>query len=378
MTLRTANETGGQASHLILREALLREVRQAGVRRGRSLPSIRDISRRHGVSKAVAERAVRSLIDDGICYAEQGRGVFLAVGSREELGELLRASRTVAVVFGFMEYPRTGHLFYRQVYEGTQEWIAAERYNVLKLYNWRSKATAHKDRELARFTGGVDGFIALGIYSDEDCVRLRNTGVPLVVLDYDTESLGVDCVVMDNAATMYRLAGRVMAEDPGELFLLCVERLSGDDPAHVERRASVERAAAERERELRPEGVIALHVDEEGGDRERLGGIREALRKGGRRPAVVLDDEHLVERAVRTLAAWGFEPGRDYLLAYVGPAEPLPEVGAHPALVGAYDYRKLGGAGGELLGKRMESGAGRPVKVTVTGEVRERAPVRAK
>jgi len=176
-----------QPSYLIVREELPERIREQGLRRGSALPSIRKISRIYGVSKAAAERAGRSLVRDGISYTQHGRGVFLAV---EDPEEAMSGSNTIGVVFGFLEYPRTDHCFYRQVYEGTQEWVARSRCNVLKLFSWRAKSASQKANELAHFTSLLGGLVALGIYSDEDCILLRNTGLPLVVLDHDTDAAG--------------------------------------------------------------------------------------------------------------------------------------------------------------------------------------------
>jgi len=341
---------------------------------GSALPSVRKISRIYGVSKAAAERAVRSLVRDGICYTQHGRGVFLAVENPEEA---VSGSKTIGVVFGFLEYPRTDHRFYRQVYEGTQEWTARSRCNVLKLFSWRAKSAGQKANELARFAPLLGGLVALGIYSDEDCILLRNTGLPLVVLDYDTELLGIDCAVLNNYRTMYELGRRLMAEDPGEVFLVSMERLSHDAPALLERRTALERAMAEADRRLRPGNIISMVPNDgptDAEDRERLTPVWQAARQGGRRTAVVSVDEYLVSRICTTLLDLGLEPGRDFLLAYVGPEDMPDELLPHPAFIGAYDYHELGRLGTGLLERRIKTGPGRPVKAVVTGAVREYVP----
>ena len=65
------------------------------------MPSIRKIFKIYGVSKAAAERAVRSLVRDGICYTQRGREAFWAV---EDLEEAMSGSETTAVVFGFLGF----------------------------------------------------------------------------------------------------------------------------------------------------------------------------------------------------------------------------------------------------------------------------------
>jgi DNA-binding LacI/PurR family transcriptional regulator len=354
-----------------LRVLLIDQVRAARLGRGDAMPSIRAISRAHEVSKAIAERAIRSLVADGICYAEQGRGVFLAVSSDVELESRLVAIKTIAVVFGYLEYPATDHHFYRQVYEGIQEWIVGNRCNVLKLYSWRQKAASQKDAELARFAGGIDGLIALGLYSDEDCMRLRNTGLPLAVVDYEAESLGIDCAIMDDCDTLEQLAARTFEAAPGELFFLHVKHESGEDPSHGARLRIVERVAKQAGRASVK--VIALDADDTSRDTQELEVVRTEIAAGTARPAVIFDDEHLVARVAAELSSGDAEAMRDYVLAYLGPQEVPAELEKVPALIAGFDFRELGRAGGQLLEMRMQQGAGRPVKRAIRGEVRELA-----
>jgi DNA-binding LacI/PurR family transcriptional regulator len=356
-----------------LRELLIGEIRGNGMSRGQALPSIRELSRRYGVTKAVAERATRSLVADGICYAEQGKGIFVAVEEPAEIDALLRTSTTICVVFGFLEYARSDHHFFRQVYEGTQEWIAGNRFNVLKLYSWRAKSPAVKDRELQRFAPAVDGFLTLGIYSDEDCIRLRNTGLPVAAIDYDAALLGIDSATFENYGTMKELVSRVVARQPGEILYVSVQREKMDDPSLVERRKALKDVLAAAGRSFDPQKQhVELHVDDGSEDGRLLEAVRGVI--GGAPPALIFEDEYLVARAARALEAGGLRAGEDYLLAYVGPADLPEEIAALPALVAAYDFRALGRAGIELLNDRMKTGPGRPVRTTVPGELREQVP----
>ncbi len=352
-----------------LREALVQEIRNTRARKGELLDSIRELARRYGVSKAVAEKAVRSLVKNGICYAEQGKGVFVAIEDPNEIDDLLDTPKTICAVFGFLEYPRSDHHFFRQVYEGTQEWIAGNRFNVLKLYSWRAKSAAVKDRELRRCAPAVDGFLTLGIYSDEDCIRLRNSGLPVAAIDYDVESLGIDSATFDNYDTMKELVGTVVDRDPGEVWYISVQRAKMDDPSLVERRTAFKEVLKDAGRPFDSVKHIELPVDDGVHDDGLLAPI--ARGSEGSMPAVVFEDEYLVVRAAAALARRGLEAGRDYLLAYVGPADRPEDLAALPALAAAYDFRSLGRAGIELLHERMKANPGRPVKRTVPGLVRE-------
>jgi DNA-binding LacI/PurR family transcriptional regulator len=368
--------TNGNGAVQNLRGLLIAQIRRAGLDRGAPLPSIREISRRHNVTKATAEKAVRALVADGICYAEQGRGVFLAVDDAAALEEKLAATRTIAVVFGYLDYPATDHHFYRQVYEGIQGWIVGGRCNLLKLYNWRVKSDAQKDQELARFASGVDGLIALGVYVDDDLIRLRNTGLPLAVVDFDTESLGIDCALLNDAPAFEELVERTLAESSGEVYFVQVTYEMGEDPSGGARLGIVRRAAERAGR--RDVQVISLGADDASRDAEKLRELRERVSSGEAKPAVIFEDEYMVQRVAAHLAAAGRDAMRDYVPAYLGPAEPPAGLERIPALVAAFDFRGLGRTGGELLGARMKRGPGRPARKTVRGDVRECAPQAAR
>jgi len=68
-----------------LREALLQECRNGGLRPGDALPPLRELAVRHGLSPATAQRVLRELSDEGILQIRQGSGAFL--GHFPEQGE---------------------------------------------------------------------------------------------------------------------------------------------------------------------------------------------------------------------------------------------------------------------------------------------------
>ena len=58
-----------------VRAKLIREFRSSRLCNGQTIESVRTIAERFGISKSAAQKAVRSLVADGICRAEHGRGV---------------------------------------------------------------------------------------------------------------------------------------------------------------------------------------------------------------------------------------------------------------------------------------------------------------
>lgn len=60
-----------------LREALLRDVRDRGLRPGDRLPTEAELERRYGVSRSTIRQAMNDLAADGLVHRVQGKGTFL-------------------------------------------------------------------------------------------------------------------------------------------------------------------------------------------------------------------------------------------------------------------------------------------------------------
>jgi DNA-binding LacI/PurR family transcriptional regulator len=345
-----------------IRGELLEAMSRERFVKGQRLASIREISQAYGVTKAIAERAVRGLIADGICYAEHGRGVFLAVDSSE-----LRATSTVGIVFGGLESPANS--FFRQLDEGTQGWVAKEGHNVLKLYSWYAKNAGIKAREWSQFSDRLAGVMVIGLYADADVILLRNSGLPVVVMDFDTRSLGVDSVVMDNEETMRQLTSRAIEKGAGELFLVLHARTTTSDPAPAERRKGFESAISRHK--LAPSiarGVYTNLKDQACSD--LLAQVVESAQKSEKPPAILAEDEWQFLSLVRSLKEHGLQCGKDFFGGCVA-GEISAELAKTPASVALYDYQSIGAAAAKLLEDRMKSGSGRARTTVIAGKILE-------
>ena len=85
-------------------------------------------------------------------------------------------------------------------------------HNILSLYQWRRKSPQQKEWELEQFSERLAGILAFGIYDDRDCLRIRDTGIPTVVVDYETIGLGIDCIIIDDVPIMRALCERISGE----------------------------------------------------------------------------------------------------------------------------------------------------------------------
>jgi DNA-binding LacI/PurR family transcriptional regulator len=241
------------------------------------------------------------------------------------------------------------------------------RHNLLSLFGWRRKDPLQKAREVEQFHRQLAGFLALGVYDERDCLRLRDSGVPTVAVDYETLDLGVDCAVIDNLGLMRALCAAVLEQRPGPVFLADFVRASEYDPALVDRRRAFSETMAAAGRD----GGDLASIFIAGRDGTCRGIERLCAASPGReRPAAVCTDDFVAQKLVAALGPDGPRPGRDFTLAYIGSPRPAyPEMLPVPALIGAVDFRELGRAGMILLEERIVAGPGRAQRRTVGGEV---------
>ena len=350
--------------HQMVIQQLLEDCRQRGLAGGDRLPSVRDLSGRYRVAKTTVQQAFRELVREGLCRVVDRKGLFLACAPPPPAPSL----STIGMVMTYQRYNDEDNPFYRALFEGAEAEAARGRRNVLSLCDWKTKGPLQKNREVEQFRERLAGFVALGLYDERDCLRLRDSGIPVVAVDYQTLDLGIDCVVIDNRAVMFDLAQRALSLDPGDVYYLDLERASEYDPAVPERRGAFGQALEAAGRPADSPVPVYLKRDGTGPD-QLVSGLR-AHRGKRRRPAVICTDDFVANRLVSFLASGGPVPGRDFTLAYIGAARPqYPSLESAPALIGAVDFRELGREGVRLLEERAAQGAGRAVRRTVGGKV---------
>ncbi len=368
---RSGRSSSPKTDYLSISRRILEEARAQHLQADARLPSVRVLAKRYGVDKAVLVQSFKHLADAGLCYAIPAKGTFLT----QEPPVPAPESTTVCTVLNYTTYTKEDNPFYRLLYEGVAEEATTLQHNLLYLHNWRHKGALEKNEELAQFCEQLAGFVALGIYDDHDCLRLRNTGLPVVVVDTETTTLGLDCVMIDNQSIMRALCERVVAENPDRIFLVDIARAKNYDPSIVERRAVFEAVLASAGRPAGPEDLIYLGRCEN--LRLDLEPFRKALKRSGSRPTVVCMDEFVanqwlleLEKEAGQTGCRPVEAGEHFLLAYLGFLQPLyPSVARAPAFVGAVDFRELGRAGVRLLEDRIENGCGRAVRKSIPGKV---------
>ncbi len=356
---------GNHSYHAVIQE-VLNEARKQNLAVDARLPSVRELARKFEVAKGTVEQALRELVREGLCYAVSRKGVYLA----RELPPAEAESSTICLVLQYERYSEETNPFYRSLFEGAEAAAVSARHNVLTLHEWRQKNPLQKTREIEQFRQQLAGILGLAIYDERDCLRIRQSGLPAVIVDNETVDLGLDCVVIDNTAVTTELCARVLDAAPGRVFYADFARVHDYDPAVRERAAAFEAAVKAAGRDAGSESRLFLGWPEEP-FREVPGAVR-ALASSGDMPAVVCSDETAARHFLGGLGPNDPRPGRDFLLAYLGFLRPqhanMLEV---PALIGAVDFSELGRQGMLLLEERISSGPGRAVRRTVGGRVVE-------
>ncbi|HKT37081.1 MAG TPA: GntR family transcriptional regulator, partial [Ktedonobacterales bacterium] len=61
-----------------LKEILIRKIRTGEWVPGALIPSERELCETYGISRMTARQAITDLVNEGVCYREQGRGTFVS------------------------------------------------------------------------------------------------------------------------------------------------------------------------------------------------------------------------------------------------------------------------------------------------------------
>jgi DNA-binding LacI/PurR family transcriptional regulator len=343
--------------------------RQQKLGKDARLPSVRELADRYNVATATVQQAIRQLVSEGFCYAVDRKGVFLAKPIPAQTPE----TTTVALVLNYERQSEETNPFLRSLYQGAESEAVQRKHNVLTLFEWHRKDPIQKNREVQQFRQQLTGFLALSLYNERDCLRLRDSGVPVVVVDNETLDLGIDCVVLDNYRLMSELSQAVLQRNPGRIFFADIVRSNDDDPATGERRRAFADALSAAGRKSGPEDQILLSGGT--GTPNGIGARSKKLASETQKPAVICNDEFAARQLLAELGGNGPCPGRDFLLAYVTYLQPQhSEMQNSPAIIAAVDFRQLGSEGMGLLEERVERGPGRATRRTIGGRILEWKP----
>ncbi len=351
----------------------MREIQDTEAQAGSAMPSIRNIAKSHKVSQALAQKAIELLVDADICRAEHGRGVFVRDSIQQPIQELLKETKTIAVVFGYAPHPETSHPFYKNVFNGFQEWLHSEEHDLLSFFAWRSKSASKKKQLIRRHAQHIDAFITIGIYNDDDLILLRNTGLPVCALDIDATTLGIHSVFMDNKQAIQLLTQSVLKERPKELIYIDFATETSVDGSAQERLDTFNAARTASRHLLKSQLCIAMnsfedwHEEEKHQCKQMLTMIKNSISK----PSIVIGDAALIPKIISYLQEHALHANDDYALAYVGDPTSEMELMHIPARVAAFDFKSVGAVGGQSLAQQFKSESSRAQAVCLSASIKQ-------
>lgn len=324
-------------------------------------PSVVQIAEQYGVNRITIEQAFKELIKEDYCYSLNGTDMHLKK-SPEELG---RSCFTYGIVLGYPRVDEEVLPFYRNLYRSVEKKIIEDNDDLLCLHDWTKKSIVRKKQELDQFTSHISGYIGIGLFHEKDCRLLQSSGVSSVVVDLDATISGLDCVVFDNEAIMGKLMSAVIAEIPEAIYYIDFSRSTNYDPAVEERSEVFSNKYAKYFKRSSEKSSLVLSIAK--CFLNELSPFLDHMKKAIGRVHLVCADDSVALNVCQVLESVGIVAGKDFDLAYIGPALPREELQKFPAIIGVLDERGLGVAGFELLKERIEKGRGPIVLEKISG-----------
>ncbi len=171
----------------ILREEILHEM-SAGDR----IAPERELAKRFGANRATINRAIASLVKDGLLVRQVGRGTFVAGGVS---GGIKTKTHTIGVVLPYIQGDFPGHIIRSAIRE-----LRKLNYKAVLFDSDRSVITeaAEIDRLIKE---SPDGAIIMPLETDENNAlfnRLMRLMFPVIFIDRKPPEIEGDCVSSDN------------------------------------------------------------------------------------------------------------------------------------------------------------------------------------
>jgi len=336
---------------------------------GDRIESEYELAERLGVHRFTVNKAVSTLVREGLLYRVKGRGTFVT----EKLLHEKAGSGCIGVLF-----------------TSTMETLFASWFNSQVLSGVRS-ATA---KDVLLFGGGphskgrgpefdkvawdkVEGVVLLEIFSREYLRDVIARGVPLVVVDYEDPELDVDCVVLDNLD-----AGRIMTRHLVELGHRRIAHIGEGagvelpDPAWQDRRRGWEEVLREAGLERRDEYFVPLKYRWASDRNEEIAAL---FRLDEPPTAVTCADDELAFTTMRIAAKMGLEIPGDFSIVGFGGSD-ASELTTPTLTTVRASYHQMGRVAMDLLQKRIDSPGSRrsspriPVELIVRDSTGEAPP----
>ncbi|MHB0998471.1 MAG: GntR family transcriptional regulator [Armatimonadota bacterium] len=189
----------GNCKHHILKDWLRRMIISGEYQPGDKLPSDNELAREHSISNATIRAAIASLVHEGLVYRIQGKGTYVAERKQGPIDIALVMPHLYAEV---LQYKRSSPDIMPRLISAIEDEARKNNADIILYLDHGSIDKERKnlsyildrnaDAALIFYTGGMQNLDELG--------RVRDSGIPIVMIDRYIEGSGIDYIGTNNAS----------------------------------------------------------------------------------------------------------------------------------------------------------------------------------
>ncbi len=325
-----------------IQNELRRRIRNRELPPGTRIPSLRELARTFGVSRALAQQAVKVLVAQGCLDAQAGRGTFVPASPV--------ASKTVALVL-----PSVKPEHMRDIIQGVKVGLGAHSYRLLL-----QVADADYGQELELLEGLTDTLVAGAIvypppytkYAEQLAELVQGRQLPTVLVDTELPGVEVDAATTHRAQLGHLAMEHLVANGHSRIGIL---GKNTDSTSEQQLRHGM--AEQLKEAGLDYAALPRLHLSV--GRSERVRGrpsrtvtIDEFLQKNRDLTAVVATDDGLAAQLLKSARALGLRIPDDLSLIVLGDIKAF-ELLDPPVTVVQQPHEEIGRVAAERLLQRL-------------------------
>lgn len=205
-----------------LREIVRKAILGGKYKPGEMLPSQNEMCQMYGVSNHTVREAIGSLVHEGLLYRVQGKGTFVAERSMDNL--------TIGMVTNRLHrdlgtHYRLGYDIIPILVQNVEEEARAYGASVILSLD-HDDADAERRILMGMVERKVDGIVLyyIGRKHNLDCLRkIRDAGIPLVLIDRYVEEVDTDYVVTDNFGGAYHAVRHLIDNGFTKIYHLTID-----------------------------------------------------------------------------------------------------------------------------------------------------------